>query len=96
MDEKKLLKDSAVHNIIIESREQISISGVENVVSFDEDKIVVETIGETLTLEGENLHINSLSVEEGEMSVEGYIYSVIYNDSKNNSSGGGILARLFR
>ena len=83
MDEKKLLKDSAVHNIIIESREQISISGVENVVSFDEDKIVVETIGETLTL-------------EGEMSVEGYIYSVIYNDSKNNSSGGGILARLFR
>lgn len=96
MDEKKNLKEYAAHNVIIEKREKISISGVENVESFDEDKIVAETSEGTLTLEGENLHINSLSVEEGEMTVEGYIYSLVYSDGQTNFSGGSIFARLFK
>ena len=96
MDEKKLSKDMAVHNIIIESREKISISGVSNVESFNEEKIIMDTSEGTLTLEGENLQINSLSVDEGEMSIEGYVYSVIYNDGQGNNVGGGLFARLFR
>ena len=41
MEEKKFLKDSAIHNIVVENREKISISGVLNVESFDEEKIIL-------------------------------------------------------
>ncbi len=95
MEEKKFLKDSVLHNIIIENREKISISGVENVVSFDEEKIIAETTDGMITLEGENLHINTLSVDEGEMSIEGYVFSVVYNDGQGESSG-GFFAKLFK
>ena len=96
MDEKKFSKDLQMHNVIMENREKISISGVENVESFDEERITIETTEGVLTLEGEKLHINSLSVEDGDMSIEGYIYSLVYSDSAVNSSGGGLLAKLFR
>lgn len=96
MEERKNIKDSVVHNIVIENREKINISGVENVESFDEDKIIMETSDGVLILEGENLHINSLSVEEGEMTVEGYVLSLVYSDGNGASSGGGIFAKLFR
>ena len=95
MEEKKFLKDSSAQNVIIESREKVSISGVENVESFDEEKIIMETTEGILTIEGENLHINSLSVDEGEMMVEGYVFSVVYSDGSTSSSG-GIFAKLFR
>ena len=48
------------------------------------------------TLEGENLHINSLSVDDGEMMVEGYIYSFVYSDGESASSGGNFFAKLFK
>lgn len=96
MEEKRYLKDSGIHNVVVENREKISISGVENVESFDEEKIIMETQEGILTLEGENLHINSLNVEEGEMNVEGYIHALIYSDGQDNSSVGGIFSKLFK
>ena len=96
MEEKKFLKDSAIHNIVVENREKISISGVLNVESFDEEKIILETSEGMLTLEGENLHINRLSVDDGEMMVEGYIYSFVYSDGESTSSGGNFFAKLFK
>ena len=95
MEEKKFFKDSSAQNVIIESRERVSISGVENVESFDEEKIIMETTEGMLTIEGENLHINSLSLEEGEMMVEGYVFSVVYSDGATSASG-GIFSKLFR
>lgn len=96
MEEKKFSKDSKIHNIVVENREKVSVSGVENVESFDEERIILETSEGMLTLEGENLHINSLSVEDGEMMVEGYIYSFVYSDGEGNTSAGGIFAKLFK
>lgn len=96
MEEKKYLKDSETHNIIIENREKITVSGVTNVESFDEEKIIVDTSGGLLTLDGEDLHINTLSVENGELIVEGYIISAVYNEERSTSSGGGLFAKLFR
>ena len=95
MEEKRFLKDPA-QNVVVENREKVSVSGVENVVSFDDEKILMETTEGLLTLEGENLHINSLNVEEGEMTVEGYVSSFVYSDGQSSTSGGGIFAKLFR
>ena len=49
-----------------------------------------------LTIKGEDLHINKLNVESGELSVEGNIHGLSYAEPDNRPSGGGILSRLFR
>ena len=79
----------AAHHIILEEREQLSVSGVEEVESFDENTIVM------LTVRGEELHIEKLSLDGGDLKVEGTIDSLTYEDSGRDRAG-GLFARLFR
>ena len=82
------------HNCILEDRRTLSVSGVNDVDSFDEETVVVFTdIGE-LTVRGRNLHINRLSVEIGELTVEGNIAALIYSDDAPKS--GGFFSKVFR
>lgn len=84
----------APHNVIIEDRKRISVSGISDVDCFDERQIrAYSDLGELL-IKGFDLHINKLSVETGELSVEGTVTSVEYSDDKPNK--GGAFARLFR
>jgi sporulation protein YabP len=72
----------------------LSVSGVSNVGSFDEETIVATTSCGELTVRGENLHITKLSLEIGELSIEGSINSLQYADVLEKS--GGFLSRVFR
>ena len=85
----------AAHHIILEEREQLSVSGVEEVESFDENTIVMLTNRGTLIVRGEELHIEKLSLDGGDLKVEGTIDSLTYEDS-GRDRGGGLFARLFR
>ncbi len=96
MEEKRISNDEVVHNIVLESRNFLSITGVEDVQNFDEEKIFLTTQLGELTIEGNNLHINKLSLETGEMTVEGEIDSVIYAGEDSSVSKQGFFARLFR
>lgn len=96
MEEKRNLKDSTIHNVIMQNRENLSISGVEDVETFNEEKIVLTTQMGTLSVEGSNLHINNLSVETGELKVEGEINSMVYLGDEYSSSKQGFFARLFQ
>ena len=78
----------AAHHIILEEREQLSVSGVEEVESFDENTIVMLTNRGTLIVRGEELHIEKLSLD-------GTIDSLTYEDSGRDRAG-GLFARLFR
>ncbi|MEG0545966.1 MAG: sporulation protein YabP [Oscillospiraceae bacterium] len=83
------------HNIIMEDRCHLTVSGISDVDSFDEQTVIVFTdIGE-LTIKGENLHINRLSLEMGEILVEGTINSLSYSDNEN-TKGSGFFGRVFR
>lgn len=62
IDDKKMSKP-LVQNILMENRERMSISGVLDVESFDEESVVVETEMGTLVIKGEDLHINKLSID---------------------------------
>ena len=85
------------HNLIMENRKKLSISGVEDVDSFDEDTIILYTEIGMLTIKGAQLHINKLSVETGEVVVEGEIDSVTYSDADSAKSRGiGFIGKLFR
>lgn len=100
IDEKRFSRTSAselVHNVIIENRKKLSISGVEDVESFDEDSIVLYTGLGSMTIRGEDLHINKLSVESGEVVIEGEIDSLAYSDAgEGKNRGSGFFSRLFK
>ena len=93
-DEKKV-RPEAAHHVILEEREQLAVSGVEEVESFDENTIVMNTCKGTLVVRGEDLHIEKLSLDGGDLKVEGDIDSLTYEDSGREKAG-GLLARLFR
>lgn len=91
-DEKKT--NAMPHNLVLEDRRMLTVSGVSDVDSFDEETVIVFTDLGELTIRGKNLHINRLSVEVGELSVEGEISALIYSDETPKSSG--FFSRVFR
>lgn len=68
------------HNISLEDRRHLTVSGVSDVDSFDEQTVSVFTDLGELTIKGEDLHINRLSLEMGELVVDGEISSLTYSD----------------
>lgn len=84
---------TAVHNITLEERERLCVSGVEEVESFDENTIVMVTAGGPLVVRGNGLHIEQLSLDGGQLRVEGQVESLTYEDERMGR--GGLLARLF-
>lgn len=75
------------HNIILESRERLSVSGVEDVESFDDESIIIYTSRGTLTVRGNDMRIEKLSVDLGELTVEGNISALEYEDENRRSEG---------
>ena len=98
IDEKRFsktpLKD-AVQNVILENRKKLSVSGVLDVESFDEDSVLLYTEAGMLNIKGEELHINKLSVESGDVTVEGHISALVYTEEEGKSRG-SFLAKLFK
>lgn len=88
-------KDTAIHNLILEGRKRLSVSGVTDVDSFDENTVLLYTNMGELTVKGSDLHVNDLSVTSGEMNIEGDIQAVIYGD-KECQSPLGFIGKLFR
>ena len=77
-DEKKRIK--MPHNVNIEDRSKMTVTGVSDVDSFDEQTIVAYTdLGEML-VKGNGLHINKIDLESGDLLVEGKISSISYSE----------------
>ena len=87
----------AAHHIILEEREQLSVSGVEEVESFDENTIVLDTDMGLLTIKGKELHVSRLTLEKGEVDVDGTIDSMAYSSNEAlRKSGESLFSRLFK
>lgn len=84
---------TATHRLELISRETLLVSGVEDVDRFDETAIVMNTSAGTLVVTGEGLHIGKLSLEGGELHVDGRIDAITYEDEALRS--GGFFSRLF-
>jgi len=95
MEERKLIKTKP-HNVFMESREKLNITGVRDVVSFDENTIILNTEMGGLILKGANLHINKLNVEDGNLNIEGYIIGCNYTDKADNKKTGGFFSNIFK
>jgi sporulation protein YabP len=82
------------HHIVLEERASLSISGVEEVESFDENTICLSTCRGDLVVRGQELHIEKLSLDGGDLKVDGTIDSLSYEEQPQR--GGGLFARLLR
>ena len=83
----------APQHITLENREHLTISGVEEVESFDENTILMSTSLGELMVRGENLHIETLSLGGGDLKVEGTVDSLTFEAA---APKGGFLSRLLR
>ena len=81
------------HNLMLEERNKLVVSGVTDIGGYDEQTIVAQTEQGELTVRGEGLHIIRMSVEMGELQVEGNIISLQYSEIQPE---GGFFSRLFR
>ena len=81
------------HRLELEGRERLTVCGVEDVERFDETGLIMSTTQGTLVVTGEGLHIGKLSLDGGELHVDGRIDSVSYEDG--GQERGGLFHRLF-
>lgn len=81
------------HKVVLEERKRLSITGVTEVVSFEEDAAVVRTCRGRMMIRGQGLHLKNLSQESGQVAVEGQISGLIYEEPH---AQGGFFSRLFR
>ena len=84
----------APHTMVVEDRKRLSVSGVTDVESFDEETVALATELGELLIHGYDLHIYRIDVESGDLSLEGEIISLTYTD--NQPQTGGFFGRLFR
>lgn len=92
-EEKKAI--NVPHNLILEDRRLLTVSGVSDVDSFDDRTVVIFTEQGELTVTGENLHISRLSIETGELLMEGKVSGLSYAENEQRA-GGGFFSKVFR
>lgn len=85
---------AAPHHVVLEERRHLTVSGVEDVERFDETTIVLATSQGAMTISGADLHIEKLSLDGGDLKVEGEIESLVYEEDRGGR--GGFFARLLR
>lgn len=94
MDERMGMKN---HKVVLINRGSLQTTGVLDVLSFDPNEIVMNTDDGLLMVRGEDLHVHHLTLEKGEVQIDGHVDSLIYSNGqgpKKHSEKG--LCRLFR
>ena len=94
MEELTNLKQKQ-HKCMLTNRSTCNMNGVVDVLSFDLNEILLETDQGMLMIKGKELHVNRLSLDKGEVDIDGRIDSLTYSDSVAKPTGTSILSRLF-
>ena len=81
------------HGLTLNERSRLSMTGVTEVVSFDENSVVLHTALGMLSIHGSGLQLKTLSLDGGQIAVDGNVAALIYEDTKPE---GGWLRRLLR
>lgn len=88
--------NNAPHKVVIDSREKIIITAVEDVDSFNEVEVILLTNHGFITVTGDDLHINKLNLDDGQLVVEGKIQSVDYADHEEQRTKRGVFSKMFK
>lgn len=95
-EQKEIPVNKTPHKVVIDSREKVVITAVEDVDSFNENEVILLTNHGFITITGEELHISKLNLEEGQLVIAGMIQSVDYADHEEERAKKGVFSRVFR
>lgn len=84
------------HRLSINARKSALITGVNDVLSFDAGEVLLQTEQGVLMIRGSELHVNRLTLEKGEVDIDGRIDSLTYSENAGTKSGESLLGRLFK
>lgn len=93
---EKNLNESVIQNIVLENRKKLSLSGIRDVLSFDDQIVILETDLGMLTIKGEDLRINKLSIDTTEVKIDGKINSLNYSEKQDRKTNGNLLGKIFK
>lgn len=96
IDERKTIANSVIQNIVLENRNKLTISGVLDVLSFDDQIVILETDLGLLNIKGEDIRINKLSIDTSDVILEGEIDSLSYSQKDENKKASSILGKIFK
>ncbi|MCX7696007.1 MAG: sporulation protein YabP [Caloramator sp.] len=94
MENNKIVKNQN-HNLNMINRQKLDITGVVNVINFNEEQINLSTIMGQMIIKGKNMKINRLNVDSGDMCIEGEFIGINYLN-KQTSSSESIFKKLFK
>ena len=84
------------HKLTIEHRENVAITGVVDVISFDEEQVICDTDLGVLILRGVDLHVNNLNLDSGLLDVFGEITSITYEGQEYGKSKATFFGKIFK
>lgn len=85
------------HRVEMFAREELKLSGINDVHSFNDEGILLETTQGILTVGGEDLRITKLNLEEGEVNLRGNINMLLYNDElSHKEKAENLFSKLFK
>jgi len=90
------MSSAVIQNLVLENREKLSISGVLDVLSFDDQIVILETELGLLNVKGENLRINKLSIDTSEVVIEGEVYNISYSEKSSDKNKSSLLGKIFK
>lgn len=96
IEDRNTVKTGVIQNVILENRQKLSISGVLDVLSFDDQVVMVETELGLLTVKGEELKINKLSIDTSEIIVEGDISYLAYSEKTQEKNKQSLISKIFK
>ncbi|HBA49760.1 MAG TPA: sporulation protein YabP [Lachnospiraceae bacterium] len=89
--------NSRIHKVVMTNRRNCTVNGVNDVLSFDIHEVLLETEQGMLMIKGDDLHVSRLTLEKGEVDIDGKIDSFTYSDVANaGHKNESLLSRLFR
>ncbi len=87
----------SLHQITMQARESLEVRGVTDVISFDEESVVLDTVCGSMNIDGNALHIHVLNIEQGIVAMDGRINSITYFETETSKDGkSGLFGKLFR
>jgi sporulation protein YabP len=95
MEEKKKANE-IMHQLVLTNCSQLAVEGVNNLGSYDQEQIILETSSGVLEVKGDGLHIQQLNLDQGKVTIDGKVYSLIYSDENALKKGRGFLGRLIK
>ncbi len=96
IDERRQNNINVIQNIVLENRERLNVTGINDILSFDDQVVILSTELGMLTVKGNELKINKLNIDESEVKIEGNISSISYSQNIEESKGESLFSKIFK